>query len=143
MSPFSATGRTLQTAEVSHIGLHLAEEHQVIFTVVVPVSNPSNIPVTITGADVRMWVNGTDHHSRTIAAGLHVVLYPGETFYLQKMVMLTGSPIGFQPQETMVYTLQTEVEIHGEAKSLGMSSFISYSITDTRTWTYTTSPYQA
>ena len=143
MNPYSAIGRTLKTAEVSDIELHLAEEHQVIFTVVVPVSNPSNVPVTITGANVRMWVNGTDYHSRTIAAGLYVVLYPGETFYLQKIVELLGSPIGFQPRETMVYTLRTEVEIHGEAESLGMSSSNSYSFADTRTWTYTTSPYQA
>ena len=103
-------------------------------------NNPSNIPVTITDANARMLVNGTDHHSRTLAAGLNVVLYPGETFYLQKMVELTGSPIGFHPPGTMVYTLQTEVEIHGEAKSLGMSSSYSYSFTDTRTWTYGISP---
>jgi len=135
MNPYSATERTLKTAEVSRIALFQAEDYQVCFIVSVPVSNPSNIPVTITEINIRMLVNGIDH-SRTLDARERVVLYPGKTFTVQKMVKLWGSPIGFQSQEISRYTLQMEVEIHGEAKSLGMSSSNSYSFTDTRTWTY-------
>ena len=66
MNPYSATGRTLKTAEVYHIGLHLADDSQVIFIVCVPVSNPSNIPVTITEVNVRMLVNGADYLSNEL-----------------------------------------------------------------------------
>jgi len=48
MNPYSATGRTLKIAEVSQIAPHLVDDSRVIFIVVVPVSNPSNVPVTIT-----------------------------------------------------------------------------------------------
>jgi len=139
MNPYSATGRTLKTAEVSRIALFQAEDYQVLFIVDVPVSNPSNIPVIITEVNVRMLVNGTDY-SRMRDARERVVLYPGKTFTVQKMVGLWGSPIGFQSPGTRMYTLQMEVEIHGEAKSLGMSSSNSYSFTDTRTWRYLISP---
>ena len=43
MNPYSATGRTLKTAEVYHIGLHLADDSQVIFIVCAreqPVEHP-------------------------------------------------------------------------------------------------------
>jgi len=49
-----------------------------------------------------------------------------------------GSSIGFQSPGIRKYTLQTEVEIHGEAMFLGMSSSNSCSFTDTRTWWYDT-----
>ena len=138
MNPYSATGKTLNTAEVSHIGLHLAHDSQVIFIVVVPVSNPSNIPVTITEVNVRMSVNGNDYLSHELQ-NEPLVVYPGKTYNVQKMVELTGSPIGFQSPGIKRYTLQTEVEIYGEAESMGMNSSNEYRFTDTRTWWYDTS----
>ena len=139
MNPYSATGRTLKTAEVSQIAPHLVDDSRVIFIVVVPVSNPSNVPVTITEVNVRMLVNGTDYLSRELQ-NEPLIVNPGKSFNLHRMVTLTGSPIGFQSPGIRKYTLQTEVEIHGEAKSLGMGSSNSYSFTDTRTWRYDVSP---
>ena len=138
-SPSNLLPRTMKTATISHIGLHLAEEEQTIFLVSILMENPSNMPVTITDVDITMLVNGTNYSSMAIGS-VDITIPPGHEQSITKMVRLTGSPIGYQPSETLQkYELEITATITGKAKSLGLEASRTITISDVRNWFYSVS----
>ena len=62
-SPGGALSRTLGTAHVNQLALHLNEESRTIFIVTVPIHNPTRVPVTIESAEITLLVDGVDYNS--------------------------------------------------------------------------------
>jgi len=138
-SPSNLLPRTMKTATISNIGLHLAEDAQTIFLISILMNNPSSVPVTITDVDITMLVNGSNYNSMTIGS-VDITIPPGQEQSITTMVQLIGSPIGYQPSETQQhYELEITATITGETKSLGMEASRTTTITDTRSWWYSIS----
>ena len=138
-APSNLLPRTMKTATITHIGLHLVEESQTIFIVSISMENPSSAPVTITDVEITMLVNGSNYNSMTIGS-VDITIPPGQEQSITTMVQLIGSPIGYQPSETQQqYELEITATITGTAKSLGLEASRTTTITDTRTWWYSIS----
>jgi len=56
-SPSNLLPRTMKTAEITSIGLHLADGANTILLVGIDIENPSSVPVTITDVDITLLVN--------------------------------------------------------------------------------------
>ena len=134
-NPWTPLGATLGSARVSQIGLHLAEGSQTYFMVEFSVDNPSRVPVVITLDEVTFLVNGTMYPS-FVLGGEPVVLEPGVTRNIGRLVLLTGSPIGFQREKTRLYVLESSWVLEGAASSLGMKSSKRGTLSDARDWYY-------
>ena len=134
-NPAAAVTNTLGTAEVNHVALHRAELSDAIFIYNIPLSNPTRTPVTVEKVEITLLVDGTDYASR-VMQNEPTTVNPGTTLTLQKLVQLTGSPIGYQSPGQKTYQLEATVKIFASADSLGMSSSQSHAITDQRSWTY-------
>lgn len=135
VNPATAVANTLGTAEVNHVALHRAELGDTIFIYNIPLNNPTRTPVTVEKVEITLLVDGTDYASR-VMQNEPTTVNPGTTFTIQKLVQLTGSPIGYQGPGQKTYQLEATVKIFASANSLGMSSSQSHVITDQRSWTY-------
>ena len=135
VNPATAVANTLRTAEVNHVALHRAELGDTIFIYNIPLNNPTRTPVTIEKIEITLLVNGTDYMSR-VMQNEPTTVNPGITFKIQKLVQLTGSPIGYQNPGQKTYQLEATMKIFASANSLGMRASQSHAITDQRSWTY-------
>ena len=134
-NPWTSLGVTMDSAHVSHIGLHLAEGSQTIFIAVFSVDNPSRVPVTITVDEVTFLINGTGYPS-TVMGGDPVVVEPGSTRQIERLVQLTGSPVGYQEEGVVNYQLVSSWVLEGVARSIGFEASQSVTFEDTRNWLY-------
>ena len=134
-SPGFALSRTLGTAHVDQLALHLNEQSRTIFIVTVAVYNPTRVPVTLESAQVTLLVDGVDYSSR-ILQNDPVVVNPGTTFDLTKLVQVTGSPVGHQTQGQVTYELGITCNVEGSAKSLGLHAEVTQTVEETINWTY-------
>lgn len=135
-SPSNLLPRTMKTAEITSIGLHLADESITMLLVGIDIENPSSVPVTITDIDITLLVNGTDYNSLVISGG-SVTVEPGQTQSLVRMVQLTGSPIGYQPDGSRVhYLLDITAEITGSTRSLGLEASRTVTVNREMSWYY-------
>jgi hypothetical protein len=135
LNPANAVANTLQTAEVNDLALHRAELSDTIFIYYIPLTNPTRTPVTVDSCEITLLVNGTDYASMVMQNNPATV-NPGTTVTLNKLVHLTGSPIGYQGLGQKKYTLEATVKILASADSLGMSASQSLTLTDQRSWIY-------
>lgn len=138
-NPWTALSRTLGTADIRSIALHRAEGPETLFLVFIPVENPTRVPVTITWVNIRMLVNGTDHLSTEIQQD-PILIRPGKATEIQRIVRLTGSPIGFQGEETRMYKLEIIIEMSATARSLGLGASNSVTLSDAIDWYYNKIP---
>lgn len=134
-SPGGAVSRTLGTAHVDQLALHLNEESRTIFIVTVPIHNPTSVPVTIESAEVTLLVDGVDYSS-WILQNDPVVVNPGTTFDLTKLVQVTGSPVGYQGQGQVTYEIGITCNLVGSAESLGLHAELNQVVEETINWTY-------
>ena len=119
--------------------VHRAEGPETLFLVFIPVENPTRVPVTITWVHIRMLVNGTDHLSTEIQQD-PILIKPGKATEIQRIVRLTGSPIGFQGEETRMYKLEIIIEMSATARSLGLGASNSVTLSDAIDWYYNKIP---
>ena len=135
-SPSNLLPRTMKTAEITSIGLHLADGANTILLVGIDIENPSSVPVTITDVDITLLVNGTDFNSLVLSDN-SITIEPGQTQNIVRMVQLTGSPIGYQPDGSKVhYLLDITAEITGSARSLGLEASRTVTINREMSWFY-------
>lgn len=135
-SPSNLLPRTMKTAEVTSIGLHLADGSNTMLLIGISMENPSSAPVTITDVDITLLVNGTDYNSMVLSGG-SITVEPGQTQSIVSMVQLTGSPIGYQPDGSKVhYMLDISAEITGSARSLGLEASRTVTVQREMSWYY-------
>ena len=136
-SPRGAVSRTLGTAHVDQLALHLNEESRTIFIVTVPIHNPTRVSVTIESAEVTLLVDGVDYSSRVLQND-PVVVNPGTTLDLTKLVQVTGSPVGYQGQGQgqVTYEIGITCNLVGSAESLGLHAEMNQVVEETINWTY-------
>ena len=138
-NPWTPLGVTLGSAQVRHMGLDLAEGPQTICIVVFSVDNPSRVPVAVTLDEVTFHVNGSEYPS-VVMGGDSVVVGPGSTQQIESLVLLTGSPVGFQEEGTVNYVLESSWVLEGSASGLGLEASQSATVDDTRSWFYQIAP---
>jgi hypothetical protein len=134
-NPWTPLGATLSSAGVSHIGLHLAEGAQTYFIVVVSVENPSRVPVALTFGEIKFHVNGSEYPTVDLGSD-PVTLGLGEARGIERLVLVTGSPIGFQAEGTERYLLETSWSLKGTARGLGLEASRDMTLEDTTSWWY-------
>ena len=135
-SPNNLLPRTMETVEVKSIGLHLADGANTILLVSFNIENPSSIPVTITDVDIDLLVNGTSYNGLVLDTESNTI-EPGQAQNVVRLVQLTGSPIGYQPDGTRVhYLLDISAEVTGEASSLGLDAIRTVTVKKVMSWYY-------
>ncbi|MCW4014134.1 MAG: hypothetical protein NWF07_14265 [Candidatus Bathyarchaeota archaeon] len=135
-SPSNLLPMTMETVEVTGVGLHLADGSNVLLLVSMSVENPSSVPVTITDVDIELLVNGAFYGSLVLGGGEQDVL-PGETVSIVRIVQLIGSPIGFQSEGTTEqYMLDISADVTGEASSLGLWASRTVTVERMMSWYY-------
>lgn len=135
-SPSNLLPRTMDSVEVESIGLHLADGANTIILVSFSVDNPSSTPVKITVDDIELLVNGTYYSTVVLGSG-DIVVEPGQTESVVRLVQLTGSPIGYQPDGTRVhYLLDISAEVTCEARSLGLEASRTVTGSKVMSWYY-------
>jgi len=65
-----------------------------------------------------------------------VVVEPGSTRQIERLVQLTGSPVGFQEERLVNYHLESSWVLECVARSLGFEASQSVTVGDTRNWLY-------
>jgi hypothetical protein len=131
----SSVDATLGSAVVSHVGLHRAEGAQTYFLLVVTVKNPSRVPVTMSFEEITFRINGTEYPSVDLGSN-PVTLGPRETRGIERLVLVTGSPVGFQEEGTERYLLETIWVLKGTTRSLGLQSSGRKTLENTTGWWY-------
>jgi hypothetical protein len=138
-NPWTPLRATLGSAGVSHVGLHLTQGAQTYFVMVVSVDNPSRVPVVLTFGEISLHVNGTEYPTIDLGSD-PVTVGPGETQGIERLVLVTGSPIGFQAEGTERYILETSWELKGTSRSLGLEASREMTLKDATSWWYQIGP---
>ena len=137
-NPYSGLSRVNVTFE--GVILHKASTESTIFIVTTLVTNPTNNPVTVSGIEASMLINGTDHYSMAFGENTYTVPPRDETL-ISTPVMNTGSPVGYQPDgTTQRYMLNTTITFKLSTSSLGISAEKTASIAKGQSWTYSKGP---
>ncbi len=133
-NPYSGLSRVHVTFE--GVILHKASTSSTIFIVSTKVTNPTNNPVTVSGIEASMLINGTDYYSMALGGNTYTVP-PGDETLVSTPVMNTGSPVGYQPDgTTRRYMLNSTITFKLSTSSLGISAEKTASIAKGQRWTY-------
>ncbi len=135
-NPSNLLPRTMETVEVTSIGLHLTDGANTILLVGLSMENPSRVPVTITSVDIELLVNGLSFDSHVLGYG-PITIEPGQTQNIVRMVQVIGSPIGYQPDGTKEhYILDITAEVTGVTRSLGIEASRTVTVKREMSWWY-------
>lgn len=85
--------------------------------------------------EITFRINGTEYPSVDQSSN-PVTLGPGEVRGIERLVLVTGSPVGFQEEGPERYLLETLWVLKGAARSLGIQSSGQKNLENTTGWWY-------